>query len=158
MYKTCSITVTLTDSCNDVKASEDSDPGMKTALPAAISDKLDMLLAECNDWHLLDDLSSLPRRIWITYSMHYGMGQVDKWVEIIEEQIGTGIKLLKMSEEILDGEDVNMLNGEGCRELWRELQQATREIHWILATLQVRLDQVRSGRVLQHPDSVCPYN
>lgn len=98
---------------------------MKTALPTTISDKLDTLFAKCNDWHLLDDLSALPRRIWITYSMHHSMGQVDKWVEIIEEQIGTGVELLKMSEGILDGEDVNMLDGEGCRELWRELQQPT---------------------------------
>lgn len=126
-------------------------------LPAAISTKLDGFLAQCNSWHLLDDLNSLPGRIWITYSMHHGMQQVDKWIEIIKEQITTGLELLNVYEGIFYGEDVEILHAEGCRELWREMQQVTREIHWVLATLQVRLDLVRSGGTLTHPHTFRPY-
>jgi hypothetical protein len=84
------------------------------------------------------------------------MQQIQKWIEIIEEQISTGLELLRMVGTILDDEEVDSLSGEGCRELWRETQQATLEIHWVLATLQVRLDQVRSGRALVHPHSFRP--
>jgi hypothetical protein len=99
--------------------------GMRTSLPAGLSAKLNNFLAECNKWQLLDNLNSLMGRIWITYSMHHGMQQVGKWLEIMEEQIKTGVRLLKLCEEILDGdsEEVDMLNGEGFRELWRGVQQ-----------------------------------
>lgn len=138
------------------EASTHPTPNTRTSLPPSTSARLDDFLAKCNNWHLLEDSGSLPGRIWITYTLHRGMQQIQKWIEIIEEQISTGLELLRMAGNILDDEEVDSLSGEGCRELWRETQQATLEIHWVLATLQVRLDQVRSGRALVHPHAFRP--
>jgi hypothetical protein len=127
-----------------------------TVLPPTISARLDSFLNRCGDWHLLDDLSSLPGRIWVTYAMQHGMHQADHWVSMVEQEIGTGLELLGLVEGLLDNEEIDELDGKCCRELWREIQRATASIHWVLATLQVRLDQVRSGRALVHPHSFRP--
>jgi len=84
------------------------------------------------------------------------MHQADHWVTMVEQQIGTGLELLGLVEGLLEDEEVDQLNGRCCRELWREIQRATASIHWVLASLQVRLDQVRSGRALVHPHSFRP--
>jgi hypothetical protein len=128
----------------------------ETVLPPTLSARLDSFLNQCDDWHLLDDLGSLPGRIWITYAMQHSMHQADHWVTTIEQQIETGLKLLGSVEGLLEGEEVDKLDGKCCRELWREIQRATAAIHWVLATLQVRLDQVRSGRALVHPHCFRP--
>jgi hypothetical protein len=84
------------------------------------------------------------------------MQNIEKWIEDVEEQISTGLEILRLGGNILEGEEVDGLDANGCRELWRELQQATLEVHWTLATMQVRLDQVKSGRALVHPHSFRP--
>jgi len=70
------------------------------------------------------------------------MHQADHWVTMIEQQIETGLKLLGSVEGLLEGEEVDKLDGKCCCELWREIQRVTTAIHWVLATLQVRLDEV----------------
>jgi len=88
--------------------------------------------------------------------MYHGMQHVEKWVETAEEQIATGLEILRLGGDLLECKEVEGLDANGCRELWRELQQVTLEVHWTLATIQVRLDQVMSGRALSHPHSFRP--
>lgn len=88
--------------------------------------------------------------------MYYGMQHLGKFLEIIADQISTGIRLLEMCTGILDGEELDTLDGRGFRGLWREILPVMEDIHWVLATLQVRMDQVRSGEALVYPRSFRP--
>jgi hypothetical protein len=62
-----------------------------------------------------------------------------------------------MISDLLAGDDLEGLDAQGFRALWDEVQEVEARMHWVLATTQIRLELVQTGRASEKPELMCPH-
>ena len=82
---------------------------------------------------------------------------MDRWIETVTDDIESGEEILRMISDILEGDDLEGLDVQGFRALWDEVQEVTALTHWVLATTQIRLELVQTGRAGEKPELMRPH-
>jgi len=75
----------------------------------------------------------------------------------VQEDIESGEEILRMIDDLLEVDDLEGLDAQGFRVLWDEVQEVAAQTHWVLATTQIRLELVQSGRAEEKPELMRPH-
>ena len=133
-------------------------PSTIERLPDSLKARLAKIRDAWHTWKFVEgDIEDIPRQLWRRFRFAHSTCTMDRWIETVMDDIESGEEILRMIGDLLAGDDLEGLDAQGFRALWDEVQEVEARTHWVLATAQIRLELVQTGRADKKPELMRPH-